>query len=326
MKEKKLGRGFESLISETVKEEQVPEIIPRRKLVKANQTLVKHELLEKATPPPVTNPTISVIPTAQGQNLVYLNTSDLVPNRLQPRKVFAQDSLDELINSIRKTGVLQPIMVRKSGLTYEIVMGERRWRASKELKIDKIPAIIKENVNDREMLEWALIENTQRKDLNPMEKARGYKELMNVFSLTQEQVAERVSLDRSTIANFVRLLDLPIEIQDDVSRETISPGHARALLGIDNKQEQIRLSHRIKKQGLSVRSLENIIARLRKPSKTAPKSVTEDIYIKDLEDRLRRYFGTKVSIAHRKNRGNITIEFYSNDDFQRIVELLTSSK
>jgi ParB family chromosome partitioning protein len=269
-------------------------------------------------------PEIIPVAVAKGQNLVYLKTADLIPNRFQPRKSFPTESLNELINSINSTGVLQPILVRQSGTKYEIVAGERRWRACQTLKVDKIPAIIKEKVDDREMLEWALIENTQRKDLNPIERARGYKELIATFNLTQEQVAERVGLDRSTVANFIRLLDLPTEIQDDVSRETISPGHARALLSLESKTDQLKLSTRIKREGLSVRRLENIISRLKKPSKPARQTDDKEaLYLKELEDRLRRKFGTEVSITHHEKRGYITIGFYSNDDFQRIIEILS---
>lgn len=281
------------------------------------------EQVKPQTTKPIRSAPGKDIPTTEpGVNdLVYLNISEIKPNRFQPRKAFDPDSLNDLINSIKSAGVLQPILVRKAERGYEIVGGERRWRACKALKITRVPAIIRE-ADDREMLEWALIENTQRQDLNPIERARAYKELGDHFELTHEEIADKVGLDRSTISNFVRLLDLPTEVQEDVSRGTVTMGHARCLLGIENRADQMKLLRRVKKEGLSVRRLENIIQWLKKPSRRAKAVPKEDLYLRELENRLRRKFGTKVAITHYKKRGYIKIDFYSQDDFQRIIETL----
>jgi ParB family transcriptional regulator, chromosome partitioning protein len=252
-----------------------------------------------------------------------LKSEQLIPNRFQPRKAFDKESLAELIESIKLAGVLQPILVRKSGNYYEIVAGERRWRACLELKISSIPVIIKE-VDDQKMLEWALIENTQRKDLNPIERARAYKELMTFFNLTHEEIAKRVGLDRATVSNFIRLLDLPHEVQDEVSKESITTTHARGLLSINDPTIQVKLCHRIKKEGMSVRRLEYIIRWLRRHQVTTTLSSNIDkLHLKEIEDRLRRKFNTKTIIETSDNKkGKIIISFYSIDDFQRILNKL----
>ena len=266
------------------------------------------------------------MPETAGEALMTVNTEQLIPNRFQPRKIFDKESLTELIDSIRTAGVLQPILVRKSGAYFEIVAGERRWRACTELKLPKVPVIVKE-VDDQKMLEWALIENTQRKDLNPIERARAYKELMTFFNLTQEEIARRVGLDRATVTNYMRLLDLPDEVQDDVAKESISTTHARSLLSIDDKQLQIKLAKRIRKEGLSVRRLEYIIKWIKRrrtiASQTAAPVPSQQLQIKEIEDRLMRKFNTKTIISSVDNKqGKIIISFYSIDDFQRILDKL----
>jgi ParB family chromosome partitioning protein len=263
--------------------------------------------------------------TIKAESIIMLKTNQLIPNRFQPRKSFDKESLTELIESIKSAGVLQPILVRQSGNYYEIVAGERRWRACLELKIASVPVIIKE-VDDQKMLEWALIENTQRKDLNPIERAQAYKELMTFFNLTQEEIAQRVGLDRATVSNFIRLLDLPNEVQDEVAKESITTTHARSLLSINDPSLQVKLCQRIKKEGMSVRRLEYIIRWLKRRQVTAiitPPSSAEKLHLREIEDRLRRKFNTKTTIYTPDNKqGKIIISFYSIDDFQRILDKL----
>jgi len=284
--------------------------------------------IERPVPPSLES---SIQPIASTDVILMLRTDQLIPNRFQPRKTFDKASLVDLMESIKSAGVLQPILVRKSGNYYEIVAGERRWRACVELKIASVPVIAKE-VDDQKMLEWALIENTQRKDLNPIERARAYKELMTFFNLTQEEIAGRVGLDRATVANFIRLLDLPSEVQDELARETISTTHARGLLAINDPTLQIKLCHRIKREGMSVRRLEYIIRWLKRRKPGTQDGVTQvipstDPHIRDIEERLMTKFNTKVSIyTHDNKQGKVMISFYSLDDFQRILDKLDQVK
>ncbi|MFH0888652.1 MAG: ParB/RepB/Spo0J family partition protein [Planctomycetota bacterium] len=349
--EKKLGRGLEELFKDINVEQPLPahedEAHLRQQVEPANKPVIMpHEI----TPSPEADPrlTIGQAPMAQdskkktasekierylsetaSENLptgiMLLKTDQLIPNRFQPRKSFDRESLTELIESIKSAGVLQPILVRQSGNYYEIVAGERRWRACLELKIASVPAIVKE-VNDQKMLEWALIENTQRKDLNAIERARAYKELMTFFNLTQEEIAKRVGLDRATVSNFIRLLDLPNEVQDEVAKKSITTTHARSLLSINDPTLQVKLCQRIKREGMSVRRLEYIMRWLRRrniPPITTPPSSAEQLHIREIEDRLRRKFNTKTTIYTTDNKqGKIIISFYSVDDFQRILDKL----
>jgi len=282
---------------------------------------------------------IKPAPAEQGvaeQQILMVRADQLIPNRFQPRKTFDKESLTELIESIKSAGVLQPIIVRKSQAKsgqvenyYEIVAGERRWRACLELKIASVPVIVKE-VNDQKMLEWALIENTQRKDLNPIEKSRAYKELMTFFNLTQEEIAKRVGLDRATVANFIRLLDLPTEVQDEIAKGTISSTHARGLLAINEPALQIKLAQRIRKEGMSVRRLEYVIRWLKRHRPQVTTFTTfpvsgspERLHLREIEDRLRRKFNTKVIISSVDSKqGQLIISFYSVDDFQRLLDML----
>ena len=196
-----------------------------------------------------------------------IKLSAIIPNRFQPRKAFDQAELQELMDSIKTAGVLEPIIVRqvpKQSDKYEIIMGERRFRSCQTLKMDTIPAVVKE-ADDRQMLEWALIENTHRKDLNPIERAKGYKQLADIFGLTHQQVAERVGTGRVTVTNFIRLLELPPEIQEDIKKQTRSVGHAISLLAIPDSKLRLKLWHRVKNEDLSVRNLRIIIDAYLKP-------------------------------------------------------------
>ena len=265
------------------------------------------------------------------EKILRINIADIQPNEQQPRKNFSDPQMESLVNSIREHGVLQPIIVRPTSKGYKIIAGERRWRASKQLGIKELRAIVK-NADSLKTIELALVENIQREDLNPIEKATAFSELKAHFGLTQEQIAKNVGQDRSTIANTLRLLDLPEEVQDFVSRGTISMGHARSLLSLKNPTKQIALSERIARDDLSVREVEQIISSgkpIADPAKSpmsiklTPKLIKSP-QILDLEDGLRRAVGTKVSIMERNGKGKITIEFSNNVQFEGIVAKLNA--
>ena len=265
------------------------------------------------------------------EKILRINIADIQPNEQQPRKNFSDPQMESLVNSIREHGVLQPIIVRPTSKGYKIIAGERRWRASKQLGIKELRVIVK-NADSLKTIELALVENIQREDLNPIEKATAFSELKAHFGLTQEQIAKNVGQDRSTIANTLRLLDLPEEVQDFVSRGTISMGHARSILSLKNPIKQIALSERIARDNLSVREVEQIISSgkpIADPAKSpmsiklTPKLIKSP-QILDLEDGLRRAVGTKVSIMERNGRGKITIEFSNNAQFEGIVAKLNA--
>lgn len=258
-----------------------------------------------------------------GQDVIMkLNPEDIQPNDHQPRNFFSETEMQGLVESVKRHGILQPIIVRALPHGYMLIAGERRWRAAKQLRLKEIPAIIRHS-DGANTLEIALIENIQREDLNPIEKARGFEELTNKFGLTQEQVAKAMGKDRSSVTNYLRLLDLPQEIQDNVSRGTLSMGHARAMLTIQNKETQKKLCERIIKEGLSVRETEEIVSAEKKETKPGKATAKKPSpHIEDLEDRFRRFFGTKVSIRERNGRGKITIAFHSNAEFSRIATTL----
>ncbi|MCF6155262.1 MAG: ParB/RepB/Spo0J family partition protein [Candidatus Brocadia sp.] len=254
--------------------------------------------------------------------IVRLNPEDVQPNDLQPRDLFNEEEMRGLVESIRKYGILQPIIVRPLSHGYMLIAGERRWRAAKQLGLKEIPAIVR-HANGENILEIALIENIQREDLNPIEKAKGFEELITKFGLTQEQVAKAMGKDRTSVTNYLRLLDLPQEIQDNVSRGTLSMGHARALLAIQDKETQTRLCERIIQDGLSVRDIEEIVSiekKQVKPGKTITKKTSP--HIEDLEDRFRRFFGAKVTIRESNGKGKILIAFHSSEEFSRIANTL----
>ena len=245
------------------------------------------------------------------------------PNPLQPRRGFREREMNELVESVKAVGVLQPVIVRRSGRGYELVAGERRLRAAKMAGLATVP-IIEREASDDDLLSLALTENLQREDLNPIEKARGFKEMIDRFELTQEEAAARIGKDRSTVANFVRLLELPESVQHVVSRGTISMGHARALLGLRHASTQQALALRIEEEGLSVREVERLVAQSGDGPRTprGKSSSRKSAHIRDIEDRARERLGTKVSIDEKAGRGKITIHFYSDDDFQRVLDIL----
>ncbi|MBM4053862.1 MAG: ParB/RepB/Spo0J family partition protein [Planctomycetes bacterium] len=252
--------------------------------------------------------------------IIQLNPNDIKPNTMQPRNLFKEAEMHDLMASIKKHGILQPVIVTPLSHGYMLIAGERRWRAAKELGLKKIPAIVRQ-ADNADVLELALIENIQREDLNPMEKALGFQELIKKFEFTQEQVAQAMGKNRSSITNYLRLLELPKEIQDHVSRGTISMGHARALLSLQDKEAQLKYCDSIIKEGLSVRDIEAIAAGTKNASQPAkqPTKKMPTPHIADIEDRFRKYFGTKVRIRERRGRGQIVITFNSNEEFERIA-------
>jgi len=286
--QRRLGRGLESLLGTPAEE-------------------------TSSTRPLPTLPTPHEVPIEQ-----------IRPNPFQPRAGFPERDMTDLVESIRQVGVLQPLLVRRSADGYELIAGERRLRAARAVGLATVP-IIERDTPDDEMLTLALVENLQRADLNPIEKAKGFRRLIERFALTQEEAAKRIGKDRSTIANFIRLLDLPEAVQHVVARGGISMGHARALLALPHPSAQQALALRIENEGLSVRETERLVAKLRAPSRTSaakPAPITRDPHIRDLQDRMREKLGTKVTIDYRAGQGKITVRFYSDDDLQRILECL----
>ena len=252
--------------------------------------------------------------------------TQIIPNKFQPRRVFDEAALLELVSSISQYGVLQPLVVRKSNKLYELVAGERRWRASQEAGLKEIPVIIKE-YTDREMTEIALIENIQREDLNAIEEALAYRRLMDDFHLTQEEVAKRIGRSRSVIANMVRLLNLHPSVQDYVSRGTLSMGQSRPLLGLETLELQLEAAEMIIEDDLSARDAEELVKRLsdkRKEVKQYTKNnEVKNFFVVEAEDRLKMILGTQVRIKPGKLKSKIEIEFSSSEDLDRIIEVLS---
>ena len=243
-------------------------------------------------------------------------------NPFQPRKIFDETALAELSESIKEHGVLQPIILRKKGKMFEIVVGERRFRASKAAGLREIPAVIR-GFSDQQMMEVAILENLQREDLTPIEEADAYQNLMENLSLTQEQLAFRLGKSRPHIANHIRLLSLPEVVREKISSNKISMGHGRALLGLKQKKMIPTISDKVIKESLNVRQLEALVQRMNENvSRETSKTTNKDIFIVEKESQLREYFGTTVSIKKTKNKGKIEIEFFSEDDLERILELL----
>lgn len=253
---------------------------------------------------------------------VMVKTSEIEPNREQPRKNFEEDTLLELAESIKQFGIIQPLIVQKKSDYYEIIAGERRWRAAKLAGLKEVPVIIK-NYTDQEIVEISLIENIQRENLNPIEEAMAYKRLLSEFHLKQDEVAERVSKSRTAVTNSMRLLKLDERVQQMVIDDMISCGHARALLAVDDKDTQYTLAGRIFDEKLSVRDVEKLVRNLQEeePKKKAEERDDSFIY-RDIEEKMKVILGTKVNVTHKKNhKGKIEIEYYSNEELERLIEL-----
>ncbi len=248
------------------------------------------------------------------------------PNREQPRKNFDEDALQELADSIKQFGLLQPILVQDRKTHYEIIAGERRWRAAKLAGLKEVPVIIRD-YTDQEIVEISLIENIQREDLNPIEEAQAYKRLLTEFNLKQDEVAERVSKSRTAVTNSMRLLKLCDEVQQMIIDDMLSTGHARALISIEDPEQQYTIAQKIFDEKLSVRDVEKLVKNLNKPEKPKKENQEDkslDIIYQDIEEKLKQSLGTKVEITPKGNgSGKVEIEFYNHDDLDRIIELLS---
>ncbi|MGI2328442.1 ParB/RepB/Spo0J family partition protein [Planococcus sp. YIM B11945] len=257
----------------------------------------------------------------EAESVSQITISQLRPNPFQPRKIFDDAALQELSDSIKEHGILQPVVVRKSGKHFELVVGERRFRAAKLAKLKEVPAIIKD-LTDQQMMELAILENLQREDLTPIEEAEAYQKLMEALNLTQEQLAFRLGKSRPHIANHVRLLSLPEEVRLMISEKKLSMGHGRTLLGLRHKKLISETAEKVVKENLNVRQLENLVQRLNEdvPRETIEKK--KDIFLEEKQSELRDRFGTNVQIKKSKNKGKIEIEFFSEEDLERILELL----
>ena len=254
----------------------------------------------------------------------FLCDVDLIrPNRYQPRQHFSDNDLEELGNSIKAQGIIQPLLVRRIDHGYELVAGERRLRAARKVGLTKVPVVYRD-VSDAELLEMSNVENIQREDFNPIEEAEAYHRLITEFKLTQDQAAERVGKSRSAVANFLRLRNLPQQIKDSIIDDSLSMGHARALLGVDNKAAQIDIWRKVVSRGLSVRETESLVRQLRveRTPRRSPPSSSEDVYFSDVTADLSRHFGTKVNIKRRGKVGKLEIQFYSDDDLDRLLRQL----
>ena len=294
-----LGKGLDSLIPNKTSKSAEP----------AEKKNIKPEKEDKST--------------ETGEILVKIN--EVEPNREQPRKDFDEDSLMELADSIKQFGILQPLIVQKKKDYYEIIAGERRWRAAKLAGIKEVPIIVK-NYTDQEIVEISLIENIQRENLNPIEEAMAYKRLLEEFNLKQDEVAERVSKSRTAVTNSMRLLKLSSRVQQMIVDDMISTGHARALLAIDDEEQQFMLANKIFDEKLSVRETEKLVKALKNPKKEVKKVKQERMFVyNDLADHMKNIIGTKVSVNPKANgKGKIEIEYYSEDELERIYDLIMS--
>lgn len=303
-----LGRGLDALFPEKVSQEK-PKTV-RSSKPKTNTATVKTTLDQ---------------PAVKGETIVKI--SKVEPNREQPRKKFDEDALLELSESIKMYGVLQPLLVSDKKDYYEIVAGERRWRAAKMAGLKEVPVVIKE-FSDQEIVEISLIENIQREDLNPVEEAMAYKRLIDEFNLKQDEIAERVSKSRTAVTNSLRLLKLDARVQQMMVDEMISAGHARALLAISDAEKQYSVAMRIFDEKLSVRETEKLVKTILNPSKKRENVVSdsaEDAIYESLEEKMKNITGTRVFIHRKKNnKGKIEIEYYSRDDLDRIIDLFES--
>lgn len=290
-----LGKGLDSLI---------PNAVGEAKVKKSSQEVEKEE---------------------KGGQETIVKITMVEPNRKQPRKNFDEDALQELSDSIKQFGLIQPILVQDRKDHYEIIAGERRWRAAKMAGLKEVPVIIR-NYTEREIMEISLIENIQREDLNPIEEAQAYKRLLEEFHLKQDEVAERVSKSRAAVTNSMRLLKLTDEVQQMLIDDMISTGHARALLAIENPEEQYTVAQKIFDEKLSVRDVEKLVKNLHKPVKSSKKSTDdktmEAIYL-DIEEKLKQRLSTKVTVTSKgEGAGKIEIEFYNHEDLDRLMDLM----
>src|SRR5919106_194322 len=263
-----------------------------------------------------------------GERVHQIELTSIVPSTLQPRKDFARDALQELIESIRQHGIIQPLIVRQAGARFELIAGERRWRAAQEIGLPQVPVIIR-SASDLEVLELSLIENLQRADLNPIEEAQGYARLASEFRMRQEDIALKVGRSRAAVANAMRLLDLHPQVQIWLAQDLLSVGHAKVLLALKAPEEQLLAAETVLRRNATVRSTERLVARQlgigrsrRKSRRVGAEQAVSSAAIEDLRNRLQEHLATHVSIHHGEKRGRIEIEYYGNDDLQRVVTAL----
>ncbi len=298
-----LGKGLDSLI-------------PDMNVTPVSNTQTKTKVIEKVVEKVVEKPVE-----------VKVKISKIEPNKEQPRKNFDEDALIELSESIKQHGVLQPLLVQEKKGYYEIVAGERRWRAAKLAGLKEVPVIIKK-FTEQEIVEISLIENIQRENLNPIEEAIAYKRLLTEFNLKQDEVAERVSKSRTAVTNSMRLLKLENRVQQMVIEEKLSTGHARALLGVEDPELQYQMANKVFDEKLSVREVEKLVKSINKPKKQLkkPVEINQAVY-DDMSEKLKQIMGTKVSILPKsQEKGKIEIEYYSSDELERIIDLFMSTK
>ena len=320
VKKKGLGRGLDALFPEKPVEKK----IVSQSVTKAEN--LKPEVESKKNPDSekdIKTVPADIVPEIKKTELL-VKISKVEPNRTQPRKQFDEDALVELSESIKQFGILQPLLVSDKGEYYEIIAGERRWRAAKLAGLKEVPVIIKE-FNNQQVVEISLIENIQREDLNPIEEAMAYKRLINEFKLKQDNIAERVSKSRTAVTNSLRLLKLDDRVQQMLIDEMISAGHARAILSIPDKDKQVSVAMKVFDEKLSVRETEKLVKHIvEPPKKKAEKQVNtaEDAIYESLEEKMKSIVGTRVFIHRKKNnKGKIEIEYYSRDELERIIEL-----
>lgn len=264
----------------------------------------------------------ALIPTEKERyGYLLANIGEIKPNAFQPRKDFDEESIEELAQSIKENGIIQPLIVRKSEGNYEIIAGERRWRAAQKVGLTKVPVILKD-VSDRQALELALVENLQREDLNPIEEATAYEQLIEDFGLTHEEISARIGKERSTITNQLRLLKLPDEIKEAIIAGEITAGHARAILGLQSLAKAKEILEAIRKEKLSVRKTEKLVQKLSTQKEKTVKLDSGDLFINHITDELKKALGTHVKIIDRKGKGKIEIEYYSKIELDRLIELL----
>jgi ParB family chromosome partitioning protein len=286
---------------------------------------VNRKALGKGINALIPNFAMEVSSNAKTSGMVELLIDEISPSRTQPRKDFNDVKLKELENSIRENGVIQPIVVQKRGEGYEIICGERRWRASRKAGLRKIPAVIRE-VSNTQSLQMALIENIHRQDLNPIEEAQAYKRLSHEFGLTQEVIARQVGKNRTTVANYLRLLKLSKGFQDDLITGQLTMGHARAMLALETEREMEEARREVLRKNMNVRQVESYVQTKKRAAGTKPKSkiAGKDIFIKDLEKEFQRHLGTKVEITPGKKGGKLVVLYYSIDDLNRIRDMIVS--
>lgn len=315
-----LGRGLDAFFPDRTSVVKEP---ARKTITKTVKTEKKSDVAEKQT-----NPTVAKKQTADSKTgAMIVKISIVEPNMDQPRKQFDEDALMELSESIKQYGVLHPLLVSDKKDYYEIIAGERRWRAAKLAGLTEIPVIVKE-FSEQELVEISLIENIQREDLNPVEEAMAYKRLIDEFHLKQDEIAERVGKSRTAVTNAMRLLKLSEKVQQMLIDEMITAGHARAILSIADKEKQESIAMKVFDEKLSVRETEALVKRMLEPPKTAKKSKfssAEDAIYESLEEKMKSIMGTRVQIHRKKNdKGKIEIEYYSKDELERIIDLFES--